>query len=389
MVPLDTENEMSGNTDILIVGWTELPPVTGSKKIRQVRLDFAGLSEADSLLPEVGTVIVMSNTDDFSRMPTEEEVRSFHSKERGYPILDMLEQCEPAKCGLRQGVQSVTQKLENLPSCKRADFIQQASDIAIELFYERTFIVVHAGVKAFLLMSKPEDPENYPPETTILPGMEPNVCVDFDETWASHVEGKYAWLLEGTRPPLRFNQVPIPNEPFQYPFLKSLPPESEGVMYAGALDRAGGCRLMYFHLGGGEVVITSDVALGNLLTRLRSEAQDDATPFPSDTDGASAVRPIESESKAKDIHPGWTRGGLVLKSLPNGRVPAVFSFSSRNYTVPSGKAWEIVQQLIADNAFDGHGVPLDRPGDYFKKQHRLFFNSLVTKNESGWYIKTK
>ncbi len=56
---LDIENEMSGNTDILIVGGPETPPVTGSKKVRQVRLDFAGLCEAYSLPPEIETVIYM------------------------------------------------------------------------------------------------------------------------------------------------------------------------------------------------------------------------------------------------------------------------------------------------------------------------------------------
>lgn len=90
--------------------------------------------------------------------------------------------------------------------------------------------------------------------------------------------------------------------------------------------------------------------------------------------------------------PGWQHGTLKLKSVPNGRKPAVFVCHGVSYTVAGGKAWDIVCELIRNDAFDGHGHPLDNPGAHFRRQHRSFFVERMTKRgrgkDAGWYIKT-
>ena len=87
--------------------------------------------------------------------------------------------------------------------------------------------------------------------------------------------------------------------------------------------------------------------------------------------------------------PGWKRNKLELKRLPNGNMPAVFGFGSETYTVPSGKAWDVVCRLIKEDAFDGHGHIMPAPGGYFRRQHRTFFSKRMTYSKSGWYIKTR
>ncbi len=89
------------------------------------------------------------------------------------------------------------------------------------------------------------------------------------------------------------------------------------------------------------------------------------------------------------ILPGWKRGKLVLKQVPNGKTPAVFSFGSESYTVPSGMAWKTVCALISAYAFDGHGLDIPTPSGQFKREHRAFFSKRMAKNDSGWYIKTQ
>ena len=91
---------------------------------------------------------------------------------------------------------------------------------------------------------------------------------------------------------------------------------------------------------------------------------------------------------AADLLPGWRLNKLTLKASPNGKRPGVFAYGRVAYTVPGGKAWDIVCTLIRAGAFDGHGLPMKTPGDLFRREHRAFFSERMGRNESGWFIKT-
>jgi len=109
----------------------------------------------------------------------------------------------------------------------------------------------------------------------------------------------------------------------------------------------------------------------------------DTKEMPSETAG------LEQPKTA--ILPGWKSGKLLLKKLPNGREPAVFTFGKETYTVPSGKAWEIVSGMIEADAYEGHGVKLPaRAGDAFKKEHRRFYSEIMkTASDGKRYLRTK
>ncbi|HPS08761.1 MAG TPA: hypothetical protein PLG22_14625 [Kiritimatiellia bacterium] len=109
----------------------------------------------------------------------------------------------------------------------------------------------------------------------------------------------------------------------------------------------------------------------------------DTKEMPSETAG------LEQPKTA--ILPGWKSGKLLLKKLPNGREPAVFTFGKETYTVPSGKAWEIVSGMIEADAYEGHGVKLPaRAGDAFKNEHRRFYSDIVkTAPDGKRYLRTK
>lgn len=114
-----------------------------------------------------------------------------------------------------------------------------------------------------------------------------------------------------------------------------------------------------------------------------------------DTVGAAqkvtpAVKAGSGQTK-QEILPGWKSGKLLLKKLPNGREPAVFMFGNETYTVPSGKAWEIVSGMIEADAYEGHGVKLPaRAGDAFKKEHRRFYSEIMkTASDGKRYLRTK
>ncbi len=91
------------------------------------------------------------------------------------------------------------------------------------------------------------------------------------------------------------------------------------------------------------------------------------------------------------VAPGWRRGKLVLKRLPNGREPAVFGFGKKEYTVPAGKAWKIVLDMIEADAFEGHGVEIPlRASDSFRRNHRMFFTEIVRTDSDGRrHLRTK
>jgi hypothetical protein len=96
--------------------------------------------------------------------------------------------------------------------------------------------------------------------------------------------------------------------------------------------------------------------------------------------------------KAEDtgnIQPGCRYNKLVLMQVPNGRTPAIFTYGRKTYTVPSGKAWEIVCKMIRANAFDAHGLEMDKtPGHHFKRTHRVFFNQRMNHKGKIWWIMT-
>lgn len=100
-----------------------------------------------------------------------------------------------------------------------------------------------------------------------------------------------------------------------------------------------------------------------------------------------AAAAIESGGGAA-VLPGWRENKLTLKACPNGKRPGVFAYGRVEYTVPSGKAWDVVCRLIEAGAFDGHGLPMKTPGDLFRRAHRSFFTERMGRNESGWHLKT-
>jgi hypothetical protein len=106
-----------------------------------------------------------------------------------------------------------------------------------------------------------------------------------------------------------------------------------------------------------------------------------------DAEYMTAMRQADA-APAADLLPGWRLNKLTLKACPNGKRPGVFAYGRVVYTVPGGKAWDIVCTLIRAGAFDGHGLEMSTPGDLFRREHRAFFNERMAKNESGWYIRT-
>ena len=97
-----------------------------------------------------------------------------------------------------------------------------------------------------------------------------------------------------------------------------------------------------------------------------------------------------------------------FESVPERQRPRRVRLWARMYTVPGGKAWDIVctliragafdgvypagsaqlTRLIRAGAFDGHGLPMKTPGDLFRREHRAFFNERMGRNESGWFLRT-
>lgn len=103
---------------------------------------------------------------------------------------------------------------------------------------------------------------------------------------------------------------------------------------------------------------------------------------------AEAADRSDPDTHTPTILEGWKHGKLVLKQLPNGTKPAVFGFGYETFTVPSGKAWDTVCKLIEADAFDGHGLEMKSPSEQFRREHLPFFRKRMTKNDSGWFIKT-
>lgn len=124
---------------------------------------------------------------------------------------------------------------------------------------------------------------------------------------------------------------------------------------------------------------------------LREKGRGDAVPLV-----RACFCPEPPSPKPAEILPGWKRGKLVLKSVPNGDTPAVFIFGRtdvkepRTHTVPSGKAWNTVCAMIRANAFDSHGLELKKsPSDQFKREHRTFFSQCMGNKGKFWFIKTQ
>jgi hypothetical protein len=99
--------------------------------------------------------------------------------------------------------------------------------------------------------------------------------------------------------------------------------------------------------------------------------------------------PFQEAPTAPAISGGWKHGKLILKAVPNGNKPGVFTFGRKEYTVPSGKAWACVCSLIEAGGFNSHGVEMDSPSAMFKREHRAFFTERMASDATGWwYIKT-
>lgn len=93
----------------------------------------------------------------------------------------------------------------------------------------------------------------------------------------------------------------------------------------------------------------------------------------------------------EQISQGWHRNKLKLDRVPNGpKEPAVFMFGCKAYTVPSGKAWETVCQMINANAFDGHGMEMTSPNELFTRNHKRFFKDILRSDrDKSWYLVSK
>lgn len=111
---------------------------------------------------------------------------------------------------------------------------------------------------------------------------------------------------------------------------------------------------------------------------------------------AEAVRVIlEAQNKTAQpttpttLSTGRIKGRLYLISKPENRKPAKFRFGDKQYIVPSGKAWDWVENVILQNGFEGHPVEANSPSPHFKREARDFFKELIKPVENKlWYIKT-
>lgn len=99
---------------------------------------------------------------------------------------------------------------------------------------------------------------------------------------------------------------------------------------------------------------------------------------------------IEQLTPPATLSTGKIRGRLSLISTPENKKPAKFRFGRKDYFVPSGKAWDWVQNVILQNGFEGHPIETDSPSDYFKRDTRAFFTDLIKCVENKqYYIQTK
>jgi hypothetical protein len=120
------------------------------------------------------------------------------------------------------------------------------------------------------------------------------------------------------------------------------------------------------------------------MKRLRHELAIEQAARKSEQNEAQNDADQSNNAQTKAVLPGWKSGKLCLKELPNGHQPAVFGFGKETYTVPSGKAWEIVSGMIEADAYEGHGVKLPaRAGDAFKKGHRHFYSEIMKTASDG------
>lgn len=98
----------------------------------------------------------------------------------------------------------------------------------------------------------------------------------------------------------------------------------------------------------------------------------------------------EATPELPSLETGKIRDRLVLKSKPENKKPASFKFGRKEYFVPSGKAWDWVENVILQNGFEGHPIETGSPSDYFKREARAFFTDLIKCVENKkYYIRTK
>lgn len=83
---------------------------------------------------------------------------------------------------------------------------------------------------------------------------------------------------------------------------------------------------------------------------------------------------------------GNIRDRLSLVSKPENKKPGVFKLGSKEYLVPSGKAWDWVENVILNNGFEGHPVQTKSPSPYFKREARAFFKELIRSPEKTQYF---
>jgi hypothetical protein len=107
------------------------------------------------------------------------------------------------------------------------------------------------------------------------------------------------------------------------------------------------------------------------------------------------IRDIQTPPKDETpagLEIGWKHNRLQLISKPENRKPAIFRFGSKDYFVPSGKAWDWVQNVILQSGFEGHPIETESASNHFKGEKYLpFFRDLIKPGDGSkkYYIRTK
>jgi hypothetical protein len=414
---------MAQRIDILIIGGPPVAELATIKSVRHVPNDISGLAEAYRLIPEVATVIWFPGY--FKewggpRQACADDFKTFVSQDGTNPVLDILSSLETANnVASVQKDDDIIAKILQLPDEIQNVFLERSYLTIIDITSSRLEVIASSGARVFQLYTEPEFLKTGIKQLAFhIDDVE--LSIEYDDTWSARVQGKFAWLLEDVRPKVWFCNY----DTFFIKMCQKLAPDPRYPeivrrTIAGAEDREGKIRVVMLPMGKGEMILTSSLAFGNLVKKILHNDLDGLLSATDMNDTINTKSPIDSavseilireirlflestftrsipsqtngpySTNQQPLTPGWRRGRLILQRLPNGSTPALFQVCNKTYTVPSGKAWSVVQRLISADAFDKHGIPLSRPGDHFKKKHhREFFNDLMTKNSSGWYIKT-
>lgn len=345
IVPRRTSLAMKHSPNILIVGGPTLASVLKSD-VRQLPFTFGGMSLAYQLSAECETLILIPDRGLLASMPEAADFSRFNEDGALHLIHGDLGVIGlPTDCPIPD---HVTQILGSIPDSDREKFISRAAASCVSYLLGRTFNLVNSGGTVYLLAAE-DLPAWSMAERNFVATAMPGVYFSSIQSWSACVGGAYAWMLDGTRSSLEFG-IAARREADAYiddtarmeflvhpeDVLSFLPPEAAVQVGDGAMDRAGGHRVLVLKWGKGHFVIAPAVCWNALLAQLgiSSElagAHNDVAPC---AGGSLLARlpqdPLKLEEWDRAL--GW--GGADKRS---GSVKSVKSLAATLDSIPPGK----------------------------------------------------